>query len=165
MGILPFLNKGVTQVAIIVSNLESSVEGYWKSFEIGPWHFYTYGKPLVKEMSYYGKPANYEIRIALSNMGSTRIELIEVLKGDSIYRDFINEHGYGLHHLGVLVDDMKESLHLAKKHGFKMIQDGAGFGVDGDGHFAYLDTYDILGVTYELIERPKRRFPPEKIFP
>jgi methylmalonyl-CoA/ethylmalonyl-CoA epimerase len=46
-----------------------------------------------------------------------------------------------------------------------MIMDGAGFGLDGDGHYAYLDTEAMLGVTLELIQRPMRRRPPEKIYP
>jgi hypothetical protein len=42
---------------------------------------------------------------------------------------------------------------------------GAGFGLDGDGAYAYLDTEDDLGTTFELVERPKRRVTPERIYP
>ena len=69
---LPFLQNGVAQVAMVVENLEETVENYWKHFGIGPWHFYTYGKPLVKEMSYRGQPADYVIRLALSWFGPMR---------------------------------------------------------------------------------------------
>jgi catechol 2,3-dioxygenase-like lactoylglutathione lyase family enzyme len=162
---LPFLDNGITQIALIVEHLDQTVENYWKQFGIGPWHFYTYGYPLVKRMSYYGKSADYKIRIALSYFGPMRVELIEVIEGDSIYADFVKDHGYGLHHFGLLVDDMEETISKAEEAGFSMIQDGAGFGLDGDGHFAYLDTEESLGITYELIERPKRRVPPEKIYP
>ncbi len=44
---LPFLQNGVAQVAIVVPNLEQAVEAYNKTFGVGPWHFYTYGKPLL----------------------------------------------------------------------------------------------------------------------
>ena len=162
---LTFLDHGVTQIAIIVEDLDRTVENYWNAFGIGPWYFYTYGHPLLKRMSYYGKTANYKIRIALSYFGPLRVELIEILEGESIYADFVEEHGYGLHHLGLLVDDIVEALSKANEAGFSMIQDGAGFGLDGDGHFAYLDTEKRLGVTLEFIKRPKRRVPPEKIYP
>ena len=162
---LPYLKEGIAQVAIIVKDLDQAVKHYWEMFGIGPWHFYTYGKPLVKEMTYYGKPAEYKMRIALSNIGALRIELIEPLEGNSLYRDFIREHGYGVHHLGILVKDMAKALADAEAHGLHMIMDGAGFGLDGDGHYAYLDTEDELGVTLEFIERPKGRVKPEKIFP
>ena len=103
--------------------------------------------------------------MALSYLGPTRIELIQPLAGDSIYKDFIEKHGYGVQHFGFLVDDMDAALEQARAAGMQMIQDGSGFGLDGDGRYAYLDSEDALGVTIELIQRPKRRHRPEKIFP
>jgi hypothetical protein len=162
---LPFLNNGIDQVAILVENLEEAVEKYCKLFGIGNWYFYTYGKPLVKKMSYRGKPCEYKMRIALSNFGPMRIELIQMLEGDTIYADFVRKHGYGVHHFGVLVKDMKSAIAQAEACGLKVIMEGSGFGRDGDGHYAYLDTEDKIGVTVELIERPRDRMPPEKIYP
>lgn len=162
---LSFFDKGIAQVAIIVPNLEEAVENYWKLFGIGEWHFYTYGKPLVKKMSYRGQSAEYKMRVALSHLGPMRIELIEMVEGDTVYADFVEEHGYGVHHFGVLVEDMEEAIAEAEAAGLMMTQDGAGFGHDGDGHYAYLDTEDKIGVTIELIERPKGRMPPEKVYP
>jgi methylmalonyl-CoA epimerase len=162
---LPFLKNGIAQVAIVVKDLEATVENYWTMFGIGPWHFYTYAKPLVKEMSYRGQPAEYKIRIALSQLGPLRIELIEPLDDRSIHAEFIKEHGYGVHHFGILVEDMQAALEQAGAAGLDMIQDGSGFGLHGDGHYAYLDTEAALGVTLEFIQRPKARVKPEKIYP
>lgn len=163
--VLPFLNNGVAQVALVVPDLDKAVEMYWKVFGIGPWHIYTYGKPLVKSMTYHGEPAEYKMRVALGYLGPTRIELIQPLEGENVYDDFVKEHGYGVHHFGVLVDDMRTALAAAEAAGLTMTMDGAGFGADGDGHYAYLDTEDKIGVTIELIERPKGRMQPEKIYP
>lgn len=163
--VLPFLDKGIAQVALLVEDLDKTVEQYWKHFGIGPWHFYTYGKPLVKQMSYYGQPTEYKMRVALAYFGPMRVELIEAQEGDTVYADFIREHGYGVHHFGILVDDMGSALAQARAAGYEMIMDGSGFGLDGDGHYAYLDTEAELGVTLELIQRPKNRLPPEKVFP
>lgn len=162
---LPFLRNGVAQIAIVVPALENAVEAFWNLFGIGPWHFYTYGFPLVKRMSYYGEPCKYTMRVALANWGTTRIELIEPAEGKTIYADFVATHGYGFHHVGILVDDMLSAIKQAESAGLHVIQEGSGFGLDGDGYFAYLDTEGPLGVIIELIERPKRRAPPEKIFP
>ena len=162
---LSFLNNGIAQVAIIVEDLERAVENYWKLFGIGPWHFYTYGRPLVKRMTYHGEPADYRMRLALSYLGPMRIELIEILEGATVYTDFVKEHGYGVHHFGVLVEDIEQAIAEAEMAGLVMTMDGAGFGSDGDGHYAYLNTEDKLGVTIELIERPRGRLTPEKIYP
>ena len=162
---LPFLNDGVAQIGILVKDLDRTIEMYWKVFGIGPWNIYTYGKPLVREMTYHGKPTSYHMRLGLANLGHTRIELIELGEGPTIYADFVREHGYGIQHIGVLVDDMQSALQQAESAGLKMIQDGEGFGLDGDGHYAYLDTQDKFGVTIELIERPSKRVEPERVYP
>ena len=163
--VLPFLRDGIAQVGLVVRDLDHAVECYWKQFGIGPWHFYTYRKPLVKQMTYHGEPADYAMRIALAWIGPLRIELIEMAGGDSVYADFVREHGYGVHHFGVLVDDMDAALAQAAAAGLAMTMDGAGFGRDGDGHYAYLDTERELGTTLELIARPKGRVPPERVYP
>jgi hypothetical protein len=162
---LPFFKEGVAQVGFVVKDLEASVEAYHRLFGIGPWDFYTYGKPMVKRMTRHGQPAEYRMRVALSWLGPLRIELIQPLEGDTVYADFIRDHGYGLHHLGLLVKDMQASLGAAADAGLTMTMDGEGFGADGDGHYAYLDTDAALGTTLELIERPKGRLPPEKVWP
>jgi hypothetical protein len=162
---LPFLRNGVAQVALVVEDLDKTVENYWKLYGIGPWYFYTYGKPLVKRMSYHGEESEYVMRIALSYLGSLRIELIELGEGNTVYADYVREHGYGVHHFGILIEDMEAAVAEAEAAGVAMLQDGAGFGRDGDGHYAYLDTEDEIGVMLELIERPEGRMPPEKIYP
>jgi catechol 2,3-dioxygenase-like lactoylglutathione lyase family enzyme len=164
-GVLPFMKNGVAQVGFVVKDLDAAVESWVKLFGIGPWSFYTYGEPLVKKMSYRGKPVKYRMRLALSNIGPLRIELIQPLDGDTVYADFVREHGYGIHHFGLLTDDMQAALAQARAAGLPMTMDGAGFGRDGDGHYAYLDTEGALGTTIELIERPKGRVPPEKVYP
>lgn len=161
----PFPIREIAQICVIVPDLDKAVENYWKIFGIGPWHFYTYGKPLVKRMTRRGEPAEYRMRVALSQVGNLRIELIEPLEGDTVYVEFVAKHGYGIHHLGVLTDNMAEAITKAEEAGFAMTQDGAGFGPDDDGHYAYLNTEDAIGTTIELIERPKRRNLPEKVYP
>ena len=162
---LSLLDGGITQIALVVRDLDATVERYHGLFGIGPWHFYTYGKPLVRAMSYRGEPADYRMRLALSYFGPTRVELIELVEGDTVYGDFVEAHGYGVQHLGVLVDDMGAALREAADFGYEMTMDGSGFGLDGDGHYAYLDTEEDLGFVLELIQRPKRRHPPERVYP
>ena len=113
-------------------------------------------------MTRHGAPADYAMRVALANLGSTRIELIEQKAGDTVYAEFIRAHGYGVQHLGLVVDDIEAAIREAEAAGYRVTMDGAGFGLDGDGAYAYLDTEDELGTTFELIQRPKRRVDPRR---
>jgi len=160
-----FLNRSIGQIGYVVKDVEETVKNYYEKFGIGGWHFYTYAPPLLKFQNYYGKPVYYKFRIALGYFGNTRIELIQNLEGQTIYGDFIKERGYGVQHLGIYVEDMQEALKDAAAAGYSVIMDGGGFGLDGDGHFAYLDTEKTCAVTFELIQRPKRRQEPEMIYP
>jgi catechol 2,3-dioxygenase-like lactoylglutathione lyase family enzyme len=157
--------KEIAQIAFVVKDLDKTVEHFTHRFGVGPWHFYTYGKPLVKRMTRNGKPTEYRMRVALSSIGPMRIELIEPMEGDTVYAEFVKKHGYGIHHLGVLTEDMQRSIGEAREAGMAMTMDGAGFGPDDDGHYAYLDTEDLIGTTIELIQRPRRRHPPERVYP
>ena len=45
------MGNGIAQVAILVPDLEEAVDNYYKLFGIDDWHFYTYGKPLIKKLN------------------------------------------------------------------------------------------------------------------
>jgi len=164
-GPLTFLAGGISQIAFVVADLDAVVERYARIFGIGEWVFYTYAAPLLSYMTYHGRPADYAMRLALSYFGPNRVELIEPLRGPSVYHDFVAAHGYGVQHFGIVVPDIATALAEARAAGIRVLMEGAGFGLDGDGHFAYLDTEGDFGVTYELIERPARRVEPEKTVP
>jgi hypothetical protein len=82
---LPFMQNGVAQIAFVVEDLDKTVENYHRLFGIGPWHFYAYEKPILSHMTRNGETAEYAMRVALSYFGSSRIELIEQKRGDTVY--------------------------------------------------------------------------------
>ena len=151
------------QVGFLVPDLEASIRSYIDRFGVSGWQVYTYGPAILNRMIYRGKNTTYSSRIGLNYIGSTRIELIQPLEGQTIFTEFIEKHGFGQHHLGIYVDDIKAAKAEAERVGFEIIMEGGGHGLDGDGFYAYLDTEETLGTTYELIERPARRREPEMV--
>jgi catechol 2,3-dioxygenase-like lactoylglutathione lyase family enzyme len=151
------------QVGFLVEDLEACIHSYNKRFGVSGWQIYTYGPAILNRMIYRGKNTSYSSRIGLNYIGSTRIELIQPLEGKTIFTEFIEKHGYGQHHLGIYVDDIETAKAEAEASGFNIIMEGGGHGLDGDGFYAYLDTENTLGTTYELIERPARRRTPEMV--
>ena len=49
------LNQGISQIAMVVEDLDKTVKNYWNTFWIGPWHFYTYKRPLLNMSRYHGQ--------------------------------------------------------------------------------------------------------------
>ena len=164
--LFPFFDNGITQVGWVVENLEESVERFYHNTGIGPWHFYDYGPDLLTRMRRNGEDTVFNMSTAVANAGLLRLEMIQPLYGDMVYQQYIDRHGFGgVQHFGIAVKDMASSLEIVRNLGINIAMEGEGYGLDGDGHFAYLDTAEMLGITIELMQRPKRRKPPKKIFP
>jgi hypothetical protein len=114
-------------------------------------------------MKYKNLDTSYNLKIGLTYFGGTRVEFIQPIDGESIHMDYLKNHKYGVQHLGIYIDDIDKEIKLAKNEGIDVIMEGAGFGINGDGHFAYLDTLEEFGVIYELIERPLKKKKPSYV--
>ena len=73
--------------------------------------------------------------------------------------------GEGLHHLGYYVDDIEAAVAAMAERGYAVLQAGRGFGVDGDGAYAYFDTERDFGCVLEAIVGPRLMPEPERTFP
>ncbi len=157
--------SSINQVALVVRDLDTAMQRYWDMLGIGPWKVYTYGPPLVRDMTYRGRHQDYRMRLAMAWAGELMLELIQPLSGDSVYQEHLDRKGEGLHHVGVFVGSFDEAVAEAAQRGYSVLQSGRGFGRWGDGGYAYLDTEASLGLILELIEIPRERVPPERTYP
>ena len=163
--IVPFPIATFNQVAMVVRDLEAAVRAYWERFGIGPWRILDFGPGTVRELTYRGKPQAYAMRIALAMQGDLQLELIESVQGPNIYEDFLRDHGEGMHHFGIWIPDIRAGIAEMEARGYTMIQSGLGTGADGEGGYAYFETEGQIATTIELIELPKRRTAPVRMFP
>jgi len=62
-----------------------------------------------------------KVRTAFFQVGETKIELLESLDEDGPIAKFIAKNGEGIHHIAFAVPDTNDSLLLAKKNGFRTI--------------------------------------------
>ena len=161
----PFKIGRIAQVAFVVRDLEARVRTFWEDFGIGPWNIYTFEPPRVKDMTYRGRRQDFRMRVAFGMCGDTQIELVQSVGGPNLYEEFLTQCGEGIQHLGIHVVDMEESTRQMNALGYDLIQSGRGYGVGGDGAFAYFATADRLSTLIELIQLPKERYPPDARFP
>ena len=158
---LPAPLKGipVTQIAMVVPDLGAGV-AMWSATLGDDWPIYAFGPENVPFLRYRGQPGTFSMRVALSS-GSPQIELIEPGNGPSIYHDWIEGHGYGVHHLGFHVADSDTVVRDMRLAGYEPVQEGAGYGLAGDGSFFYFDLTATLGLYLEVITVSQRRPPGE----
>ena len=161
----PFKIGRIAQVAFVVRDLEARVRTFWEDFGIGPWNIYMFEPPRVKDMTYRGRRQDFRMRVAFGMCGDTQFELVQSVAGPNLYEEFLTQCGEGVQHLGIHVVDMEESTRQMNALGYDLIQSGRGYGVGGDGAFAYFATADRLSTLIELIQLPKERYPPDATFP
>ena len=138
--------KDINRVSIVVRDVDRTVENYWNILGIGPWGIYEWGEPLVYERTYHGKPARGREKVAIANVGGVHLELCQPLAGESTYRDFLKEHGEGLHNISFAVDDVAEASRILARDGFPSLQSGR-FGSPESGNaYNYLDIKPLRAI-------------------
>jgi catechol 2,3-dioxygenase-like lactoylglutathione lyase family enzyme len=131
--------KEINQIAISVKDVEKVAANYEKILGIGPWTFFDWEPPLVYDRHYYGNPAWGRDKIALAQVGSVQLELMQGVEGPSIYTDWVEEQGEGLHHINWLVDDVDETVDILAEEGFPSIQGGKYGPREQKGAYSYID--------------------------
>ncbi|MDR3210835.1 MAG: VOC family protein [Planctomycetota bacterium] len=151
----------IVQIAHLVRNLDATLEKYWKDFGMGPWDLHTYGPHNVTNTFYRGKPATHTYRIAVKWFGPIQMEVIQPLTGRSIYDEFLETKGEGLHHYKLYYADCAKAVADYQKKGYTVVQSGN----IGEDEFYYLDSEKNLpGAILELGNAGSIP-PPEKHYP
>jgi catechol 2,3-dioxygenase-like lactoylglutathione lyase family enzyme len=97
--------------------------------------------------TFRGRPADFVADISLSYAGDTQLELIAPVSGDSIYTEFLDRAGAGLHHICVEAPDAESfdaALVDTERHGAPVVQQGV---MPGGMRFAYVSA-EAAGVPY-----------------
>jgi len=105
----------------------------------------------IKELT---KPL--KIKVGFARFGETMIELFEPLDDNSIYSEFLETIPEGgIHHVGILVENIDEELKKWDSKGIKRIISG----ILPTNRFVYYDTKEMFGYVTELLDN----VPPPKI--
>ena len=102
---------------------------------------------------YRGRKTKFSIKMGVSRCLSTSIEIFQWLKGDSIYKEFVDSQKVGLHHFGVFVEDLEKNINRFQQEGIEVVQSGM---FPPRLKYAYMDTVEIFGAVIELMEMVKR---------
>jgi len=139
-------------VGIIVEDLDRAVS-FWLStgiatFDNKSFHFDINTCP---ELSYYGKPAdpNFDTRWRLGQIGAIPVELGQVISGESTYKEFFQNKGEGVHHIGFSAPNFDEAAAYMVSKGMPMLISACPKGCG----WAYFDAQKTGGgVIIELID-------------
>ena len=143
-----YIAAGHHQIAFVAKDIAAAERFFTE--KMGVPRFFRLNDVEVHEPSFRGGPGDFHIHISLGYAGDSQIELIEHLSGRSIYKEFLDKKGEGLHHLGFIVPDYQKAVANFATNGFPVIQSGR-IG-DPGVRFAYFDTEAAIGSIMEIFE-------------
>jgi len=92
-----------------------------------------------------------KVRVAVFQVGESRIELLEATSPDSPIARFIGKRGPGIHHLTLSVDDLKGTLDDLENRGLRLIDRNPRSGAGGE-LIAFLHPSSTASVLIELLQ-------------
>ena len=141
-------NNIMIQVGVIVRDIEKSVRNYAEIFGIDVPSISITDTVDKAETEYRGESTSARAKLAFMQMGGMQLELIEPDEHPSTWREFLDAHGEGIHHIAFGAKGMKETIAYLDNNGMPMVQKGEYTG----GRYTYIDSSDKLGLIMELLE-------------
>ena len=139
-----------SQIAIIVNDVEATKRKYAEFWGVEVPPTIDAGAFDVTQTEYKGKPApEAGCNMAFFDLEAIQFEIIEPNSAQSTWRDFLEEHGEGLHHIAFEVKDLQEGMKACTDFGMELTQWGH-YG-DGSGGYAYFDATKDLKCFIELL--------------
>lgn len=140
--------KGFIQVCIVVENIDKALD-YWTSlFNVKRPEIIVNEPVRNEDLTYRGKVAEYGIKMAVMEANGFVIELIEPDENPSTFREFLDKHGNGVHHLGFEVGDRRDAIieEMEQKEGLQMRT----IGYYPGSSWTVVDAEDVLGVNINI---------------
>lgn len=144
--------KRVSQIGLIVPNLEDAAANWAELLGRPPDRF---SITPDGEKIYYGESEDFCAKIAIFVLENIQIELIEPIRGESVWKDFLNKTGGGLHHIQFYCDHYAEDKTAISDFAGEIVQQGPS--VRGPNyHFGYFDTVEKLSCMIEILNAPEK---------
>jgi methylmalonyl-CoA/ethylmalonyl-CoA epimerase len=94
-----------------------------------------------------------DVRSVMIPLGESRVRLLEPLNKGTDLGKFLAQHGEGLHHLALHVDDISGTFEKMKQDGVRLISTEIEIGAGGRLHFL-VDPSAANGVLLEICQDP-----------
>lgn len=155
----------ITQICVVVRDIDAAMASYVDTCGWGPWNVYEYTRPLLHGTMLRGRPVDFEMIGAETMVDGLGFELIQPVSGPSIYQEFLDRHGEGIQHIACMQHSAEASEAL-KQHWSSRGADVLMGGRIGETiEFYYLDTEPLVkfvmesGSGHAIELQPTRRFP------
>ncbi len=152
----PLEDVRLAQIGFLVKDIEKTKQEFARFFDVPVPPTVNSGEYAVTKTEYRGRPApEAQCQMTFFYFGDLQMELIQPNEAPSAWREYLEEHGEGLHHLAFNVKGMQKRIELCEDWGMHLLQKGEYR--RGDGRYAFLDAADTLKFVVELLERDEKK--------
>lgn len=155
----------ISQIAVVVHDLDKAMKAYYELLGWGPWNVYEHVPPALHHTHLRGVPTEYSMLGAETSVHGMGVELIQPLKGPSIYREWLDRHGEGFHHLAVMKHTAEESEQFKKDMAARGAAILMGGRIGETIEFYYLDTVPALKIIIESGSGHAIDLKPSRVYP
>jgi methylmalonyl-CoA epimerase len=110
-----------------------------------------YEQAVGLKLAGYDEVDEQGVRVAMLEVGESRIELLEPTRPDSPIEKFMTKRGEGIHHIAVRVDNIEQALERLKTAGVRLIDEKPKRGAHNT-RIAFVHPASTHGVLMELVE-------------
>ena len=110
-----------------------------------------YQDAIGLKVSGYDQVDDQGVRVAMLDIGESRIELLEPTGPDSPIEKFMTKRGEGIHHIAVRVDNIEQALERLKSQGVRLVDSVPRRGAHNT-RTAFIHPSSTHGVLLELVE-------------
>jgi len=143
-------NLKVEQLGFVYKDVEKQAKIFEELFNVPKFAIIPETTQVVK---YRGKDSKVNTKIAISRQFNIQIELIQLIEGESVFKEFLDQGREGLHHISLFIEDIDSYIEYFEKRGIEMIYSGS----IGKRVYAFFDTEETLGMLLEVQETRKSR--------
>jgi hypothetical protein len=144
-------HRSAVQVGVVVRDVDATVRAFTEVFGIGPFRVVECPAPERQDQQYLrGAPVRFRTRQAFADLGNFELELIQPVEGTTIWSEFLERHGPGIHHIRFNTPELEEVVALLKHRGIGTTQEGAG--IREGTYWANFDTEALLGFVIEIMK-------------
>ena len=159
-----FLGR-IVEVCIVTEDHRRTMAGLVR-LGIGPFRVYTFDDETLAQPTYRAEDSPFSLVVCFAVNNGLTWEVMQPLSGRTIMRDFLDQHGEGIHHVAFDCDGAPWEERLARfgERGFGVTQSGRWL---DQNRFSFFDTEEATTTCFETYHFPDDfQFPePQEWYP
>jgi methylmalonyl-CoA/ethylmalonyl-CoA epimerase len=131
----------IDHIAVLVPKMDDAIQLYSKSFGV----------------DFLSRERNEEqgFEVVVFKVGDAFFELLSPTRSDSVIAGMLEKRGPGIHHIGLEVEDVKNSMEILRASGLHLTSEEPKRG-EGDSLICFIHPKNLLGTMLELVEHPEK---------